>query len=212
MEAEGLRRLASRTSVLATTVGPFTRYGREVVRAVRAVRAARGAPTTPNAPARCSSPVDSGRDRPSGAGDGGQDRALVRLRLDPLRLGVLLKAGRAAAGGQGTLEETALVVAIDEGRNLRSPSTPSATGEMAGHAVVSVTRKETPMTESTIEPADEAPDDRSPRRRSRPMTSPARMRHATAGSYAKLGTSVTSSGDAWRRCNAERLSGCRPGC
>jgi len=32
-DAEGLLKLASRTSVLATTVGPYARYGREVVRA-----------------------------------------------------------------------------------------------------------------------------------------------------------------------------------
>lgn len=105
-DAEGLLKLASRTSVLATTVGPYARYGREVVRAAAEEGTDYADLTGEVLFVRWTLDEIAGRARETGA------RIVHSCGFDsiPSDLGVLLTAGRAAADGQGTLEDTALVV------------------------------------------------------------------------------------------------------
>jgi short subunit dehydrogenase-like uncharacterized protein len=105
-DTEGLMNLASRTSVLATTVGPYARYGREVVRAAADQGTHYADLTGEMLFVRWTLDEIAGRARETGA------RIVHSCGFDsiPSDLGVLLTAGRAAADGQGTLENTTLVV------------------------------------------------------------------------------------------------------
>jgi short subunit dehydrogenase-like uncharacterized protein len=105
-DAEGLRQLASRTRVLATTVGPYARYGEEVVRAA-AVEGTHYADLTGELLfVRWTLDEISATARQTGA------RIVHSCGFDsiPSDLGVLLTAERAAADGQGTLRDVRLVV------------------------------------------------------------------------------------------------------
>ncbi len=105
-DAERLRQLASRTSVLATAVGPFIRYGREVVRAAAEEGTHYADITGEVLFVRWTLDEIAARARETGA------RIVHSCGFDsiPSDLGVLLTAERAAADGQGTLAETTLVV------------------------------------------------------------------------------------------------------
>lgn len=102
----GLRRLASRTTVLATTVGPYARYGQEVVRACAEVGTHYADLTGELLFVRWSLDTVAVRARETGA------RIVHSCGFDsiPSDLGVWLTAQRAAADGQGTLTATTLVV------------------------------------------------------------------------------------------------------
>lgn len=105
-DAVGLRRLAARTVVLATTVGPFARYGREVVRAAAEEGTHYADLTGEVLFVRWALDEVAARARETGA------RIVHSCGFDsiPSDLGVLLTAERAAAEGQGTLTDTTLVV------------------------------------------------------------------------------------------------------
>jgi short subunit dehydrogenase-like uncharacterized protein len=105
-DAEGLLNLASRTSVLATTVGPYARHGREVVRAAAQEGTHYADLTGEVLFVRWTLDEIAARARETGA------RIVHSCGFDsiPSDLGVLLTAERAAADGQGTLEDTVLVV------------------------------------------------------------------------------------------------------
>ncbi len=102
----GLGRLASRTTVLATTVGPYSRDGREVVRAAAEQGTHYADLTGEVLFVRWSLDQVADRARETGA------RIVHSCGFDsiPSDIGGLLTAERAAADGQGTLEDTALVV------------------------------------------------------------------------------------------------------
>lgn len=105
-DAEGLRRLAGRTRVLATTVGPYARYGREVVRACAEEGTHYADLTGEVLFIRWALDEVAERARATGA------RIVHSCGFDsiPSDLGVLLTAERAAADGAGTLTDVTLVV------------------------------------------------------------------------------------------------------
>jgi len=105
-DAEGLRRLASRTTVLATTVGPYAGYGRDVVRAAAEAGTHYADLTGEVLFVRWTLDEIAGRARDTGA------RIVHSCGFDsiPSDLGLLLTAERAAADDQGTLAHTTLVV------------------------------------------------------------------------------------------------------
>lgn len=105
-DADGLRELASRTTVLATTVGPYLRYGREVVHAAAEAGTSYADLTGEVLFVRWSLDEVAAVARTSGA------RIVHSCGFDsiPSDLGVLLTAQRATADGEGTLAETTLVV------------------------------------------------------------------------------------------------------
>ncbi|MFP5416450.1 MAG: saccharopine dehydrogenase family protein [Actinomycetes bacterium] len=105
-DAEAMRRLASRTAVLASTVGPYARYGRDVVRAAAEEGTDYADLTGEILFVRWALHEVDRRARETGA------RIVHSCGFDsiPSDLGVLLTAQRATADGQGTLEETRLVV------------------------------------------------------------------------------------------------------
>ncbi len=107
----GLRALASRARVLATTVGPYARSGREVVRAAAEAGTHYADLTGEVLFVRWSLDEIAVRARETGA------RIVHSCGFDsiPSDLGVLLTAQRAAADGQGTLEDTTLVVRTMKG-------------------------------------------------------------------------------------------------
>ena len=108
----GLRRLASRTTALATTVGPYDRDGRQVVLAAAEGGTHYADLTGELGFVRWSLDVVDPIARRTGA------RVVHSCGFDsiPSDLGVLLAAERAAADGQGTLAETTLrVVALKGG-------------------------------------------------------------------------------------------------
>ncbi len=98
--------LASRTRVLATTVGPYVRYGRLVVRAAAEGGTSYADLTGEVLFVRWTLDEVAARARETGA------RIVHSCGFDsiPSDLGVLLTAQRAAADGQGTLVDTTLVV------------------------------------------------------------------------------------------------------
>ena len=105
-DSVGLRALASRTGVLATTVGPYARYGRQVVRAAAEEGTHYADLTGEVLFVRWTLDEVAERARETGA------RIVHSCGFDsiPSDLGVLLTAARAATDGQGTLEDTTLVV------------------------------------------------------------------------------------------------------
>jgi len=105
-DADGLRRLASRTGVLATTVGPFARDGREVVRAAAEEGTHYADLTGEVLFVRWTLDEVDARARQTGA------RIVHSCGFDsvPSDLGVLMTAERAASEGQGSLREVTLVV------------------------------------------------------------------------------------------------------
>ena len=105
-DVAGLERLAARTSVLATTVGPYARYGRQVVRAAAAEGTHYVDLTGELLFVRWTLDEVSARARQTGA------KIVHSCGFDsiPSDLGVLLTAERAAADGQGTLRDTMLIV------------------------------------------------------------------------------------------------------
>ena len=105
-DAAGLRRLASRTSVLATTVGPYARLGREVVRAAADQGTHYADLTGELLFVRWTLDEIDARARETGA------RIVHSCGFDsvPSDLGVLLTAQRAASDGEGQLGQTTLVV------------------------------------------------------------------------------------------------------
>jgi short subunit dehydrogenase-like uncharacterized protein len=105
-DTDGLLSMASRTRVLVTTVGPYSRYGKEVVRAA-AVAGTHYADLTGEVLfVRWTLDEVDARARETGA------KIVHSCGFDsiPSDLGVLLTAERAAADGQGTLRDTRLVV------------------------------------------------------------------------------------------------------
>lgn len=105
-DAVGLRRLAARTTVFASTVGPYARYGREVVRATAEQGTHYVDLTGEVLFVRWTQGEVAARARETGA------RIVHSCGFDsiPSDLGVLLTVERAAADGQGTLVDTTLVV------------------------------------------------------------------------------------------------------
>lgn len=105
-DSDGLRRLAARATVLATTVGPYARYGKEVARAAAEEGTHYADLTGEVLFVRWSIDGLADRARESGA------RLVHSCGFDsiPSDLGVLLTAERAAADSQGTLTDTTLVV------------------------------------------------------------------------------------------------------
>ncbi len=103
---DGVQALASRTNVLATTVGPYARYGRQVARAAAEQGTHYADLTGEVLFVRWTLDEIAARAQDTGA------RIVHSCGFDsiPSDLGVLLTAQRAAADGQGTLEETTLVV------------------------------------------------------------------------------------------------------
>jgi short subunit dehydrogenase-like uncharacterized protein len=105
-DVAGLRALAGRTKVLATTVGPYVRYGKEVARACAEAGTHYADLTGEVLFVRWSLAELDALARDSGA-------ALVHacgFDSIPSDLGVLITAARAAADGEGTLAETTLLV------------------------------------------------------------------------------------------------------
>lgn len=102
----GLQRLASRTRVVATTVGPYLRDGREVVRACAAHGTHYADLTGEVLFVRWTLDHVADLARSTGA------RIVHSCGFDslPSDLGVMLAADRAAADGAGTLTDTTLVV------------------------------------------------------------------------------------------------------
>ena len=107
----GLRRLASRTRVLVTTVGPYIRYGREVVRACADAGTDYADLTGEVLFVRWALDEVAERARRTGA------RIVHSCGFDsiPSDLGVWLTAQRAAEDGTGTLGDTTLVVRTMKG-------------------------------------------------------------------------------------------------
>ena len=105
-DAVGLKRMASRTRVLATTVGPYAVHGREVVRACAEEGTHYADLTGEVLFVRWTLDELADRARASEA------RIVHSCGFDsiPSDLGVLLLAERAAADGEGTLTDTTLVV------------------------------------------------------------------------------------------------------
>lgn len=105
-DAAGLRSLASRTTVLATTVGPYARDGREVVTACADQGTHYADLTGEVLFVRWTLDQVATRAQETGA------RIVHSCGFDsiPSDLGVLLTAERAAAEGEGTLADTTLVV------------------------------------------------------------------------------------------------------
>ena len=106
MDATGLRELAARTRVLATTVGPYARYGEQVVRAAAEEGTHYADLTGEVLFVRWTLDQVAARARETGA------RIVHSCGFDsiPSDLGVLLTAERAAADGQGTLTDAMLAV------------------------------------------------------------------------------------------------------
>ncbi|HSU74415.1 MAG TPA: saccharopine dehydrogenase NADP-binding domain-containing protein [Terrabacter sp.] len=105
-DAAGLRALAGRTRVLATTVGPYAAYGKEVARACAEAGTHYADLTGEVLFVRWSLDELDDRARESGA-------AVVHacgFDSIPSDLGVLVTARRAAADGEGTLADTTLLV------------------------------------------------------------------------------------------------------
>ena len=105
-DGPGLRALAGRTRVLATTVGPYVTYGKDVARACAETGTHYADLTGEVLFVRWSMDELDATARQSGA-------ALVHacgFDSIPSDLGVLVTAARAAADGQGTLAETTLLV------------------------------------------------------------------------------------------------------
>lgn len=111
MDAAGLRRLASRTKVLASTVGPYARYGRHVVAAAAEEGTHYTDLTGEVLFVRWTLDEVATRAVQTGA------RIVHSCGFDsvPSDLGVLLTAELAAAEGQGTLAEATLVVRVLKG-------------------------------------------------------------------------------------------------
>lgn len=105
-DAPGLRRLAARTRVLATTVGPYARHGRHVVAAAADAGTHYADLTGEVLFVRWTLDEVATRAAQTGA------RIVHSCGFDsiPSDLGVLLTAELAAAEGQGTLAEATLVV------------------------------------------------------------------------------------------------------
>jgi len=105
-DSVGLRRLAARTRVLATTVGPYAAYGREVARACAEEGTHYVDLTGEVLFVRWSLDELDARAKETGA-------AVVHacgFDSIPSDLGVFMTARRAAADGEGTLGETTLLV------------------------------------------------------------------------------------------------------
>lgn len=105
-DGAGLRQLAARTRVLASTVGPYARYGKEAARAAAAAGTHYADLTGEVLFVRWSMDELDRMARRTGA------RIVHSCGFDsiPSDLGVAITAERAAADGQGTLEDTTLVV------------------------------------------------------------------------------------------------------
>lgn len=105
-DAEGLRRLAARTTVLASTVGPYARYGREVVLAAAESGTHYVDLTGEVLFVRWTMDHVDAAARRTGA------RIVHSCGFDsvPSDLGVMVTARRAAADGAGTLTDTTLMV------------------------------------------------------------------------------------------------------
>ena len=121
-DAVGLRRLAARTTVLATTVGPYARDGRHVVTACAEEGTHYADLTGELLFVRWALETVDARARETGA------RIVHSCGFDsiPSDLGVLLTADRASADGEGTLADTTLVVRSMRGASRVEPSTPPA--------------------------------------------------------------------------------------
>ncbi|HET7399479.1 MAG TPA: saccharopine dehydrogenase NADP-binding domain-containing protein [Intrasporangium sp.] len=151
-DASGLRKLAARTTVLASTVGPYAVHGREVVRACAEAGTAYADLTGEVLFVRWSLDEVDARARETGA------RIVHACGFDsiPSDLGVLLLARRAAADGEGTLGETTLRVrslrgglsggTIDSGRQqaIAARADPSARAVLADPYGLSPRRAEEP--------------------------------------------------------------------
>ncbi len=105
-DTKGLASMASRTRVLATTVGPYSRYGKQVVRAAAKAGTHYVDLTGEVLFVRWTLDEVAAHARETGA------KIVHSCGFDsiPSDLGVLLTAERAAADGQGTLRDTRLVV------------------------------------------------------------------------------------------------------
>jgi short subunit dehydrogenase-like uncharacterized protein len=105
-DGAGLRSLARRTTVLATTVGPYAAHGREVVRACAEEGTHYADLTGEVLFVRWSLDTVAARAAETGA------RIVHACGFDsiPSDLGVLVTAERAAADGQGSLTDTVLTV------------------------------------------------------------------------------------------------------
>lgn len=105
-DADGLRELARRTTVLASTVGPYTVYGKDVARACAEEGTAYADLTGEVLFVRWSVDTLDALAQESGA------RIVHSCGFDsvPSDLGVLVTAQRVAADGEGTLGETVLRV------------------------------------------------------------------------------------------------------
>ena len=105
-DAVGLGRLAAGTTALATTVGPYARYGRVVVQAAAAAGTHYADLTGETLFVRWTLDEVAAQARDTGA------KLVHSCGFDsiPSDLGVLLVAQRAAADGEGTLTDATLVV------------------------------------------------------------------------------------------------------
>lgn len=105
-DAAGLAELASRTQVVASTVGPYLRHGKELVRACAEHGTHYADLTGETLFVRWSLDEVDARARETGA------RIVHSCGFDsvPSDLGVLFTAEQAAANGDGTLTDTTLVV------------------------------------------------------------------------------------------------------
>ncbi|WP_228488935.1 saccharopine dehydrogenase NADP-binding domain-containing protein [Raineyella fluvialis] len=118
-DSEGLRRLAARTVVLASTVGPYARLGKEVVRAAAEEGTHYADLTGEVLFVRWAMDNVDAVARASGA------RIVHSCGFDsiPSDLGVLITAQQAAADGQGTLADTTLAVTSLRAASRAAPST-----------------------------------------------------------------------------------------
>ncbi|WP_034801825.1 saccharopine dehydrogenase family protein [Intrasporangium oryzae] len=153
-DASGLRALARRTTVLASTVGPYAVHGKEVVRACAEQGTHYADLTGELLFVRWSLDEVAERARETGA------RIVHACGFDsiPSDLGVLVTAERAAADGAGTLADTTLVVrsmkgglsggTIDSGRQeaITSRADAAARRAMSDPYGLSPRRSEEPST------------------------------------------------------------------
>jgi short subunit dehydrogenase-like uncharacterized protein len=153
-DAVGLRSLAARTKVIATTVGPYARYGKEVVRACAEEGTHYADLTGEVLFVRWALDEVAERARETGA------KIVHACGFDsiPSDLGVLVTAEQAARDGQGMLEETTLFVrslrggisggTIDSGRHqaIAARSDPEARRTLSDPHGLSSRRAEEPST------------------------------------------------------------------
>lgn len=159
-DGPSLRSLAARTTVLATTVGPFATYGKEVVRACAEEGTHYADLTGEVLFVRWS--LDEVADRAAETGA----KIVHACGFDsiPSDLGVLVTAERAAADGAGTLGETRLAVrsakggisggTIDTGRQqaIVTRSDPAARRTIGDPYALSTRRDEEPRTSGRPRP------------------------------------------------------------